>query len=167
MRVLAKGTGCEEEVTVLASKDGELQVQVGEERVSFALTPQGGGAFELSSEGVTQGVYVMRDKKGVIWIHDGSGAYAFELPEEGSSSADEGKDKIMSPTPGKIVAIHVSVGDSVSEGDTLVVLEAMKMEQRLSAEVSGTVAEVLVEEQEHVDADVVLVRIDVAEVKEA
>ena len=73
----------------------------------------------------------------------------------------------MSPTPGKIVAIHVSVGDSVAEGDTLVVLEAMKMEQRLSAEVSGTVAEVLVEEQEHVDADVVLVRIDVAEVKEA
>ena len=44
--------------------------------------------------------------------------------------------------PGKIVALNVKIGDKVSEGDALVVMEAMKMEQTLTAPRDGIIAEI-------------------------
>ncbi len=45
---------------------------------------------------------------------------------------------LMAPMPGTIISYEKNVGDSVSEGETLVILEAMKMENELPAPVSGT-----------------------------
>jgi acetyl-CoA carboxylase biotin carboxyl carrier protein len=47
---------------------------------------------------------------------------------------------------GTVWKIEVAVGDAVQEGDTVAVLESMKMEMPVEAEVGGTVAEILVEE---------------------
>jgi acetyl-CoA/propionyl-CoA carboxylase, biotin carboxylase, biotin carboxyl carrier protein len=55
-------------------------------------------------------------------------------------SAAAGGDALTSPMQGTIVKIAVADGDEVSEGDLVVVLEAMKMEQPLNAHKSGTVA---------------------------
>ena len=44
--------------------------------------------------------------------------------------------------PGKVLATHVNVGDSVDKGQLLLILEAMKMEHRITAPVSGTVSAV-------------------------
>ena len=49
---------------------------------------------------------------------------------------------LTAPMPGMIVAVEKKVGDSVNEGETIVVLEAMKMENALPAPVSGTVKEI-------------------------
>ena len=46
--------------------------------------------------------------------------------------------------PGTILNVKVNVGDSVKEGDVVVILEAMKMENEICAPKSGTVAQVLV-----------------------
>ena len=167
MKVQSKSTERLVDVSVLGSKDGELQVKVDDAQLSFALSPEGKGAFRVEQKGTSFDVYVIRDKKGTVWVHDGTQAYAFTLPEEGASSAASGKDKVVAPTPGKIVAINVAVGDQVEEGDSIVVLEAMKMEQRLSAEIAGEVAEILVAEQEQVDSDTVLVRIEASNKDEA
>ena len=51
---------------------------------------------------------------------------------------------------GTVWKIEVGVGDSVSEGDTVVVLESMKMEMPVEAEDEGTVAEIVVEEGQSV-----------------
>ena len=51
---------------------------------------------------------------------------------------------------GTVWKIEVAVGDSVQEGDTVVVLESMKMEMPVEAEDEGTVKEILVEEGESV-----------------
>ncbi len=61
------------------------------------------------------------------------------------------------PVPGTVTAVEVAVGDHVTEGQTLVVLEAMKMEHRVSAGSAGTVAAVLVGVGQSVDAHEVLV----------
>ncbi len=50
----------------------------------------------------------------------------------------------MVPMQGTIVKVLVAVGDTVEAGDTVCVLEAMKMENNISAETAGTVAEVRV-----------------------
>jgi len=50
--------------------------------------------------------------------------------------------EIKAPMAGKIIDIKVNVGDAVNEGDEVVILEAMKMELPVVAEVSGTVKEI-------------------------
>ncbi len=52
---------------------------------------------------------------------------------------------VRSPLPGTIVDIKVSVGAKVSVGDTLMVLEAMKMENNIDADASGTIKEISVQ----------------------
>ena len=49
---------------------------------------------------------------------------------------------VPSPMPGNILKINVAQGQHVSEGDVLIVLEAMKMENEISATKSGTVAQI-------------------------
>ena len=51
---------------------------------------------------------------------------------------------VKSPMPGNILKINVTVGQKVNEGDTLLVLEAMKMENEISAPKAGTVAQIIV-----------------------
>ena len=52
--------------------------------------------------------------------------------------------KVAAPLPGTITEVCVKVGDAVAVGDTVVVLEAMKMQNNIEAENSGTVTSVLV-----------------------
>lgn len=58
---------------------------------------------------------------------------------------------------GTVWKVEVAVGDKVSEGDALVILESMKMEMPVEAEDDGTVAEILVEEGQAVNEGDVLV----------
>ena len=60
-------------------------------------------------------------------------------PAAGALAAGE---VVTSPMPGNILKINVTQGQHVSEGDVLIVLEAMKMENEISATKSGTVAQI-------------------------
>ena len=60
-------------------------------------------------------------------------------PAAGALAAGE---VITSPMPGNILKINVAQGQHVNEGDVLIVLEAMKMENEISATKSGTVAQI-------------------------
>ena len=62
--------------------------------------------------------------------------------------------------PGTIRAIEVAVGDHVTAGQTLVILEAMKMEHRITAEVDGVVSRILVEVGQSVDTHMVVVEFE-------
>lgn len=64
---------------------------------------------------------------------------------------------ITAPMGGKVIDVKVNVGDAVSEGDEVVILEAMKMELPISAEASGTVKEVKCKKGDTVEADGVLI----------
>lgn len=70
---------------------------------------------------------------------------------------DDLQDALRSPLPGTIVGIKVKVGDEVKEGDALVVLEAMKMDNNLTAEKDGKVKSILVVEGETVKENTPLV----------
>ena len=58
------------------------------------------------------------------------------------SGGGGGEGSIVAQIPGAVLDVEVSVGDSVNEGDRLIVLEAMKMENVITAESSGTVQSV-------------------------
>lgn len=67
--------------------------------------------------------------------------------------------KVLSPLPGTIVSIPVKVGDAVAVGDTVVVLEAMKMQNNIEAENAGTITSIVVSQGDSVMEGAVLVTI--------
>lgn len=67
---------------------------------------------------------------------------------------------VLSPMPGRVVAINVKEGDTVTKGQSLVTLEAMKMENSINAEIEGVVNNILVAEDQVVAADEKLITIE-------
>ena len=77
--------------------------------------------------------------------------------------ADEkpkGQIEIKAPMPGLIVKIEVEEGQKINKGDGLVIIEAMKMENEVRANVGGIIKEVLKKEKESVEKDMVLMIIE-------
>jgi propionyl-CoA carboxylase alpha chain len=70
---------------------------------------------------------------------------------------------LTAPMPGVVLNVRVAVGDVVTAGQTLVVLEAMKMEHHMDAPFDGTVSEVLVVAGQQVDNGAVLMMIEPAD----
>ena len=65
--------------------------------------------------------------------------------------------EIIAPMGGKVIDVKVKPGDSVQEGDEVVILEAMKMELPVVADTSGTVKEVKCNKGDAVEAEAVLI----------
>lgn len=70
-----------------------------------------------------------------------------------------GEDSLTASMPGQVIKVLVSDGDEVERGQTLVILEAMKMEIRVSAPHEGRVAKVHIDEGQVVDRGDVLVEL--------
>jgi len=65
--------------------------------------------------------------------------------------------EIVAPMGGKVIDIKVNLGDTVNEGDEVVIIEAMKMELPVVATDSGTVKEIKCRKGDAVEADSVLI----------
>ena len=72
----------------------------------------------------------------------------------GISSGD-----IKAPMPGLIVNVQVAIGEPVAEGDTVIILESMKMQNELKAPISGTISNVAVKAGQTVEKNTSLVTI--------
>ena len=58
------------------------------------------------------------------------------------ASGSAGSVKVSAPMPGTVLKLNVKVGDSVKKGDTILMLEAMKMENEIAAPADGVVASI-------------------------
>ncbi|MCD6298343.1 MAG: acetyl-CoA carboxylase biotin carboxyl carrier protein subunit [Deltaproteobacteria bacterium] len=65
--------------------------------------------------------------------------------------------EIIAPMGGKVLEVKVNVGDTVNDGDEVIILEAMKMELPIVAEASGTVKEVKCKNGDAVEAEAVMI----------
>ena len=81
----------------------------------------------------------------------------------GHHTASDGA--ILSPMPGRIISVDVAVGDSVTKGQKLLTLEAMKMEHTLTAPFDGVVAELNAEAGAQVQVEALLAKIEVEDDK--
>src|SRR3546814_509917 len=98
-----------------------------------------------------------------ILLHDGERRWRYErVPayQAEHAGADGSGDQVAAPMPGRIVLVRVAGGDSVAQGQELLVMEAMKMELSLKAPRDGVVAQVRTAEGEFVDADASLVTLE-------
>ena len=81
---------------------------------------------------------------------------------EGGAGGAAGDGAILSPMPGKVIAVEVAAGDTVTKGQKLLTLEAMKMEHSLTAPFDGVVAELNAMPGAQVQVEALLVRIEAA-----
>ncbi len=84
-----------------------------------------------------------------------------QKPGEGliKKQASSGTTAIKAPLPGTILKINVSIGDQVKTGQTLLIMEAMKMENQVLAEKDGEIKAIKINEGEAVLQDDVLIEI--------
>ena len=102
--------------------------------------------YKVTLNGRTYEVEVEAGKAMVLADYE---AYAPAAPVAGEA--------VTAPMPGTILKVNVTAGQAVKEGDLLVVLEAMKMENEIFAPKAGTVAQVLVSKGSTVDTGATLV----------
>ncbi|MBW6534252.1 MAG: biotin/lipoyl-binding protein [Mariniphaga sp.] len=84
-----------------------------------------------------------------------------KMPGEGQIKKKEpsGKHEVTAPLPGTILKLNISVGDMVSEGQNLLVMEAMKMENQVQTTKGGEVLAIKVNVGDAVQQDDVLIEI--------
>ena len=100
-----------------------------------------------------------------VFLHLGDGESLVQLAPRlpaPMALADE-PGTLTAATPGTVVKVLVCVGDTVEPGQTLIIVEAMKMEQRLTAGAAGQITAVAVEEGETVDQGTTLIRMECEE----
>jgi 3-methylcrotonyl-CoA carboxylase alpha subunit len=83
--------------------------------------------------------------------------------KDGAGGAAAGSGAILSPMPGKVIAVDVAKGDSVTKGQKLLTLEAMKMEHTLTAPFDGVVAELNATPGAQVQVEALLARVEKGE----
>ncbi|GAB5350194.1 acetyl/propionyl/methylcrotonyl-CoA carboxylase subunit alpha [Alteriqipengyuania sp. 357] len=102
------------------------------------------------------------DDARVVVFADGQ-AHEFDLAARGGGALAASDGAILAPMPGKVIAVDVADGDSVTAGQRLMVLEAMKMEHALTAPFDGTVTQLAASEGGQVQVEAVLCVVEPAE----
>jgi 3-methylcrotonyl-CoA carboxylase alpha subunit len=93
------------------------------------------------------------------WIHYDGRINVVNMHEAGSKDSDAGEGGLTAPMPGTILEVQVKQGQRVREGQTLLVMEAMKMEHRILAPKAGEVIVVNFEAGDRVDMGATLVEL--------
>lgn len=134
-------------------------VQVGDGEKSSASVQVERSRLSVTLDGLRRD-YGWAEADRHLWIADERGTWHLREAEEQKIHRAAGalQAEIVSPMPGNVIAVPVDSGAEVSEGDVVVVVEAMKMEHSLSAPVSGR-AEVLVSVGDQVSVDQILARL--------
>jgi len=109
-------------------------------------------------DGLSTRLETVQDLAGTIHVTGPDHRFSFQVrPTTSSADQDVADLGPVAPVPGTVAAIEVEPGEHVEAGQTLVVLEAMKMEHRITADAPGTIADVLVALGQSVDAHQLLV----------
>ena len=113
---------------------------------------------EIEDERITS---LITESPETIHVQTTKGTVSFVLvPRFEPPGFQIAEGSLVAPMPGVVLEIRVSPGDSVSTGDTLLVLEAMKMENHIKAPHDGTVSEILVSENQQLENGVPLLVIN-------
>jgi len=136
----------------------EIEAQGQEHRAQVMRT--GEHEIELDLDGVRSTVTLSRIDDRVL-VHGMFGDHEFiELPRFPRADRADFRGGLMAPMPGRVLSIAVKPGQVVEKGQLLLVLEAMKMEHRITAPTPGTVTAVKVSENEQVANGAMLVMLE-------
>jgi acetyl/propionyl-CoA carboxylase alpha subunit len=133
------------DVDLKTSPDGRAWLTVGERHVEVVVAVRGDDVFvHIDGE-----AYQLR--------------YQHPLDRLAAQAGGAASDRILAPMPGSIVSVAVKAGDAVAKGQTLLVMESMKMETTIAAPRDGVIAAVTYDKGQTFDRDVLLLSLEPAE----
>ena len=143
-----------------SNRDNSFNFSFEETSHVVTVIDSGRGSVEIDIDG-QRSQYTL-DKIGEEWlVHSTFCDFEFkELPRYPISSSDDFGGGLVAPMPGAILSIDIKPGDTVKKGDVLVILEAMKMEHRITAPRDGIVGSVQTEVGEQVENEQLLVTLE-------
>ncbi|MED5291606.1 MAG: biotin/lipoyl-containing protein [Candidatus Thermoplasmatota archaeon] len=118
-----------------------------------------GEEFEVEIELNDDGTYEAKVEGQTFSIEDPN-AQAAPRARRGGGGKKKKSGTVSANIPGKVVTVEVKEGDVVKEGQVILILEAMKMQNEIQAPVDGTVINVACEEGQAIEANVPLVVIE-------
>ena len=136
--------GATEKAELTYLHDGALHLSVGAIAgvLQFVATESGEIAVTFAGHKTTANVYINGDEAQIFTAQAATKIIAIDLLAHAGIAQAEG-GRLTAPMPGKVVSFSVKAGDKVSKGQTLAVMEAMKMEHTIAAPLDGVVAELL------------------------
>jgi biotin carboxyl carrier protein len=150
----------------LEKQEGGVRFAEGESVVEADVRQVSGNELRFSHGGRTFRVHLARDGSRAFVSVDGREFTVAEAPPEtgwrrdGDERTPEGSLRVKAPMPGKVIKLGVREGDKVRKNQTLVIVEAMKMENEIQAPAEGTVKKVHVAVGELVDSERPLIEIE-------
>ena len=135
----------EQQLQVLVKRDqSQVEVEICGQTLAIQLVEQNSQKLIYSVNGVRRSIEYVLDGN-TLFLDAVNGNIAIEnatyAPPETSDIAGDGK--IKAPMDGAIINILVNTGDTVTKGQTLLILEAMKIQQQIKSDVDGVVGEII------------------------
>jgi propionyl-CoA carboxylase alpha chain len=141
----------------------DLTVNVAQTLVSVVVAAQVDNCITLAMDGITR-TYEIKQAGDQIFVHSPMASLATtRLPRHPRPAHVTQRESANSPMPGQVLRVLVQEGQQVKTGDSLVVLEAMKMEQTIRTTIDGVVKSILVVTGQVVAPGQMLVRISAQE----
>jgi biotin carboxyl carrier protein len=147
-------------ITLEKLPDGTLKANINGRDIVFSASPLANGAWLLKL-GDTQTLAHTISEGDSRAVHLNGQHYALTIANAKSRTRKRstGSGDLTAQMPGQVIAVNVAEGDSVTAGQTLVILEAMKMEIRVSAPSAGIVKKLYVQQGTIVERGQVLVEV--------
>ena len=145
------------EVTYKANRDGSFDVNDGTVARVVKWTSYGIDIEVNNSRFFSK---VTRDNDNIV-VHGPWGDALFKiLPRFTLPGSEAQAGGLIAPMPGKVVDLKVKTGSKVKKGDTLVILEAMKMEHQVKAPEDGKITKVLIKKDDQLENGALLMVLD-------
>jgi propionyl-CoA carboxylase alpha chain len=145
------------EVTYQSNRDGSFRINDGTTARIIEWTSLGIDIEVNNSRFFSK---VTRDNDNIV-VHGPWGDALFKiLPRFTLPGSEQQAGGLVAPMPGKVIDLKVKVGSKVKKGDTLVILEAMKMEHQVKASEDGKVTKVLIKKDDQLENGALLMVVD-------
>jgi len=147
------------DLSVLNSKSTKkFKVQKGNQVVSeFFVKSLAGKSYISEDETTWSKLARVSSKNNLVNVNESLKVYRGFKPS-GLSGANAGE--LIAEMPGKVIKVNTTEGSVVNEGDTLLILEAMKMENEIKAGINGVIKTVNVEEGQVLESGHLMIEID-------
>ena len=167
-----------------------LEIKINDRTAWVNLISQNGNLLDIEVDGKHYQVDLLHTADGTFSILEGGHSYNIELVPHNqpkkytahtlynsyevdiidaearylinrtSNGAGKSEKSISSPMPGKVVKVLVNEGDVMNQGETAIIIAAMKMESEYKAPVSGVVKKVNVNDGDTIEGNQVLIELD-------
>ncbi len=151
----------EQLVVTLEQTSGQLAARSGDSQITVSDVTVSGNSLSFNDNGVRRQLFISVNDETVALVDAERTISLKRHARDGGGGDDaDGPGTIVAPMPGKILEIKVAEGDTVSRGDPLLVMEAMKMEQTIAAPRDGTIATVGAKDGDQVGDGSILIVIE-------